>query len=195
MMCYNKNTELILEIKKYINEIVGIEPDLVGSAAIGIQIDESDLDFAVSVKNSGEMKSVGEKLEFHEIAFYGERPATKDTFRLLFSFLYKNVSVDITVMLEKDYTELVNGIKEAKDSLSPSEKNRIIEKKKILSLESKIEYENYKISIYKKFCPQLLWLTDIEICRMLLQEYQKKNLKIPVWLDEKRKEYLLYEEM
>lgn len=180
----------IRKIKKYIYEIVGVKPQLVGSSYVGISIKDSDADFAISCLNEKERMQLHQKMIDSGFDFYGERQASCTTTRLLYSMNILGKDVDINLMLKDDFDLLVSGMRHAKNSLTIKDKLSIKKKKKLLK-KCKLEYEQYKLLIYEKFCAGLVWKTDVEICKNLMNQYIEKNSEFPQWLREKKEEYNL----
>lgn len=181
----------ISTLSRYIEKIVGRVPVLVGSMGIGIDIDDSDIDFAIPFYGEDDEIKLLELLNGKGFEFRGKRISTSITYRYLYSFYWENSFVDLVILNEADFKYLSQGIKEAYLQTSMNEKNKIKEIKKKLSVDSIEKYEEYKLTIYKRFCPQLLWLTDIEICELLVKEYREKEklTSMPQWLKDKIDEY------
>lgn len=177
------------QIKTKIETITNIRPELVGSYAMGINISGSDLDFAIGVEEETEFNHLHAVLSEAGMEYRGKRPSTLNSSRLLYSFYWNNIFVDLVILNRKDYEHLIVGVKRAKEEFTDKDKAEIKRMKKLYLNDSIDKYEQYKISIYKRFSPNLLWMTDIEICKYLIkQEYNEKK-DYPKWLREKIIEY------
>lgn len=188
------NTFLQLKIetiKRYIENILNAKISLVGSHSIGIGLPNSDIDFAIGYENNNEMYRIEKILNENSFEFRGVRPSTNKTFRLLYSFYWKDQFVDIVVLCNDDYTHLVNGLSQANLTITKEEKEIIITTKKKLEQIDIEKYENYKLDIYKKYCPKLLWMNDIEICKYLKSKCDETKRKYPDWLRNKILEYCI----
>lgn len=171
-------------IREYIREKTGEYPALVGSVAMGVDLPTSDIDYAIKVKKDEKLQ-MKERLE-KIMEFRGERPARLESTRYLFRFIWGgNIRVDLNVMDEEDYEILLDGIERAKRTMTYDDKALFVYNKLKLHEKSLQGYEEYKLALYRKFCPQLLWMQDMDICRLVQKEYSKKGIDLPQWLVEK----------
>jgi len=181
----NKTNKILYfdrSIREYIREMTGEYPELVGSVAMGIDIPTSDIDYAIKTSDKKLKKEqIGEQMEFR-----GERPARLDSTRYLFRFIWNgNIKVDLNIMDEYDYDILINGIQRANKELTYDDKALFVYNKLKLREKSLQAYEEYKMALYKRFCPELLWMNDEEICKLVQEEYRRKGIPLPQWLVEK----------
>lgn len=172
-------------IKEYIEKIISKPVSLVGSYGMGINTPNSDIDFATFIMPDESITKLDEILQTNNFEFRGKRPSASNTMRYLYSFWWFDQFVDLVILLREDFDYLVNGIHCANVSMSQTEKRYIIEKKIELENSNIVDFENFKLSIYKRFIPQLLWLNDIDICRSLIRKCKEQNMSFPSWLEEK----------
>ena len=171
-------------IREYIREKTGEYPALVGSVAMEVDLPTSDIDYAIKVKKDEKLQMKKQLEKFME--FRGERPARLESTRYLFRFIWReNIRVDLNVMDEYDYEILLEGIEKAKRTMTYDDKALFVYNKLKLHEKSLQDYEEYKLALYRKFCPQLLWMQDIDICKLVQKEYSKKGIDLPQWLVEK----------
>lgn len=183
--------EVISKVVYMISSVVNTDVALVGSVGIGIDISSSDLDLAISAEDMGTAERFRIILQNNGFEFRGERPSTYTTTRYLLSKQLSECFVDVIILLNNDFNILVKGISNANLSLSSSQKMQICEEKRRLKAISYSKYEEYKLLIYKRYCPGLLWLTDIDICKMMLKRIKETQAQLPSWLREKVEEYNL----
>ncbi len=170
------------------NNITDFQLQLVGSVAIGIDINTSDLDFMLTVPEEKQVFVLNILKQIME--FRGERPATEATTRHLFCLKIENKHIDINLMKPNDFMLFGKGIQNAHDLLSDEEKQQIIkEKQRLKQLGKSTEYEDYKLGIYKKFCPEFIFYTDYELIKSLAQKCIKENRVLPDWLQAKVKQF------
>ena len=157
---------------------------LVGSVATQTNIACSDIDFVTGINylHKEEVKS----LLTQSLEFRGERIATPNTTRLLFCTKIGGIHVDLNIMEEKDYFCIIDGMMKMASELSSKQKKEIKKSKNILKEKGNIqEYELYKNKFYQKFCPEFLWISDIDIIRKMAEDCLKSGTEYPKWLKDK----------
>lgn len=171
-------------IREYIREKTGKYPALVGSVAMEVDLPTSDIDYAIKAKKDEKIQIKKQLENFME--FRGERPSKLESTRYLFRFIWReNIRVDLNIMDEDDYEILLDGIEKARRTMSYDDKALFVYNKLKLHEKSLQSYEEYKLALYRKFCPQLLWMQDTDICKLIHKEYLKKGIDLPQWLIEK----------
>ena len=180
-----KNQSATQKAIKLIDAYIGIKPTLVGSHAMGVGIPGSDIDFAVGINTSHE-KTKLKNILMKYMEFRGERPATLETTRFLFCTRIEDTHIDLNVMDIKDYDHLVHGMKRARAELTDEEKSSCIAEKIRLKKINKSEFEKYKLNLYQRFCPDLLWLPDFQIRAMIEKRCVSRQESLPAWLIAKK---------
>lgn len=157
---------------------------LVGSVAVGIHIDTSDIDFVTAIDDDSRVQ-VKEKLEKY-LEFRGERIARKTSTRYLFCMKYNGYHIDLNVMTKTDYDAIIQGMYTMKKKLSSQKKKEIISHKKELKGMNKFnEYELYKNSFYQIYCPDFIWIADDEIIKNIAKQFIEAHKELPMWLQNK----------
>ncbi len=162
-----------------------LKPELVGSYAMGIDIPGSDMDFAIGAKDAIEKEKIRAALAPY-MEFRGERPAAFATTRFLFCTSIDGTHIDLNIMDFDDYTHLVNGMHAASNELTLEEKAYCVARKIKLKAKNKDDFEVYKLGLYQRFCPQLLWLPDFQIRALIEKDCIEKQRPFPQWLIAKK---------
>ena len=154
---------------RFISDLTGHTCHIVGSLKLGAVTPFSDIDLAIGCSDSEKISSA--KLLSQHFEFRGERPARLDTTRFLFRMDYEGIPVDINIMLESDLNDFLKGLDSASTQMSPDEKFECAYAKYILQRQGAAEeLEQLKLVHYKRFCPELEWLTDQEILKRISTE-------------------------
>jgi len=186
-----QNDDKVMKIVTSVQDILssylnGIQPTLVGSVAMSLNIPTSDIDFAISLDLKNKIKfveSLKDRLEFR-----GERPAGIDSTRFLFCMKYQGYHIDLNLMDENDFKLLKAGMLKAKFMMTIEEKaNHTFLKNQLKESGRLDEFENHKLTVYKRFCPNLLWVTDQELVLKISEDLKGKGTPLPQWLVEKLK--------
>lgn len=178
-------SSIALRARSIIYKNIAYDPTLVGSYAVGIDIPKSDIDFAIGLSTIEEKTQIKDKL-IPLMEFRGERPASLNTTRFLFCIKIDGVHIDLNVMDEKDFLHLVEGNRRAAGEIPLIEKAKCVYHKIRLKNGERQNFESYKTQIYKKYCPDLLWLPDHEIREMIEIKCRQENTLLPQWLIEKK---------
>lgn len=171
--------------QEFVRAVIGKESYLVGSLALGVFSETSDIDLAVGVP-SRDLRGILKRLK--EVAeFRGERAAGKESSRYLFCTELNGVHIDINVMTESDCEHLVTGMRRARAEMSNEERSNHLRERQILQCGQDQEaLDVLKLQIYKRFCPELVWLPDFQIRKALKGGSQVEfgELRLPPVTDE-----------
>ena len=155
--------------KAFVHKVTNKEGHLVGSLALGVFSKDSDVDIAIAVDEHelpDILRSLSEITEFR-----GERIASSTTTRHLFCTVIEGTHVDINVMREPDCAHLRAGMEMARASMSDDERNSHTERRIALKQQdNKVALDVFKLELYERFCPNLVWIPDFQIREALKKD-------------------------
>ncbi|MDQ0458360.1 hypothetical protein [Rhizobium paknamense] len=153
---------------------------VIGSAALGTQI-RRDIDLAIGTTQA--KQEVLAQLS----QFRGERPATPNSARLLFCLTVDGRHIELNVMTLAYIALLHANLSDAAAQLSAQDRTGFVQRKTQFRDERRErEMDEYKTTLYQRFCPDFLWTTDDQIVRGLAESFARRGDPLPLWLSESR---------
>jgi hypothetical protein len=134
----------------------GYPCELLGSFALGLNVDTSDLDLGVAVHPHALARIAG--CLDGPARFKGERRSTPTSTRLVFGATVANTSIDIVLLPPGDYQTLLTALARCRQQMPHHDKVRHVWHKHLLRQAShRHAYEVFKLGPYRQYCPEFTW--------------------------------------
>ena len=149
------------EFAHYLYAQVNYLPINNGSFGLWLNHSTSDLDLAIGVPYT-DLDNVIKKLTKIS-AYRAKRRSTATTYRYIFEFLIKGISIDLGVLPPHDFLLTQQGMRRCR--INMSQQSRIIhvwQKQKLLDNGLLKDYAQYKLEPYRKYFDKRFIFTPIE---------------------------------
>jgi hypothetical protein len=136
----------------------GQMPELLGSFALGLNVDTSDLDLGLAVHPFGLRRVAGCLEDQGRAWFKAERRSTPRTTRLVFGAVVAGVSIDIVLLPPADHQALLAALARCRQQMPHPDKVRHVWHKHLLRhAGQRTAYEVFKLGPYRRWCPEFTW--------------------------------------
>ena len=172
--------QVVDKAQHFVRNALGKDSFLVGSLALGVFLEDSDVDLAIPVE-AHELRQI--LLDLSRLSeFRGERKARSKTSRYLFCISIEGVHVDLNIMTPQDCHCLVQAMDTARKSMTDLERNsHTLERFRLKQANDTHGFDVIKLELYRRFCPELEWIPDFEIVQSLSEGNgsQYGDLRLP----------------
>lgn len=153
--------ERLLAVRTHASALItqwtGHTPRDVGSFGTRVNLDVSDLDLGIG-HPVAEREQLVRALKGHA-TFKGERYTRFDTTRLVYAFTCEGMEIDLSALIEEDFTVACRMLDQIEAGMSRDE--RVVHtwvKHQLREAGRMGDYANWKLVVYARYCPEFNWV-------------------------------------